>query len=74
MAVESLVLAVGVRRRGCWSRRGAGRLSALFTAGFGTAALNNIPMQVTLDARLILAAAGVACVTAAVIAAIPALF
>ena len=49
-------------------------LSALFTAGFGTAALNNIPMQVTLDARLILAAAGVACVTAAVIAAIPALF
>ena len=26
MAVESLVLAVGVRRRGCWSRRGAGEV------------------------------------------------
>ena len=74
MAVESLVLAVGGAAAGvlvaAWSRQG---LSALFTAGFGTAALNNIPMQVTIDARLILAAAGVACVTAAVIAAIPAL-
>ena len=74
VAVESLVLAVGGAAAGvmvaAWSREG---LSALFTAGFGAAALNRIPMQMTIDARLMLAAAGVACVTAAIIAAIPAL-
>ncbi len=50
MAVESLVLAVGGAAAGvlfaAWSREG---LSALFTAGFGTAALNSIPMQVTMS-------------------------
>ena len=71
--VESLVLAfagtaVGVMAA-IWSREG---LAALFTAGFGAAA-RQVPVDVTVDVRLLLSAAAVACITAIAIAAIPAL-
>jgi predicted permease len=71
--VESLVLAFAGTTVGViaavWSRDG---LAALFTAGAGGAA-RPVPVDVTLDVPLLVAAAGAACVTAAVIAAIPAL-
>ncbi len=74
VAIESLVLALAGAAAGlmvaAWSREG---LSSMFTAGFGISAMSRIPMEVTIDLRLILAAAGAACVTALIIAVIPAL-
>jgi predicted permease len=74
LVVESLVLAFAGAAFGmavaAWSRDG---LSAIMTTAFGTSGFGRLPLEVTIDFRLILAAAAAAGLTAVLIALVPAL-